>query len=161
MYSYSVACPAPFPTHSYHHFIFGWCWEKIMRCALQNRSIFRALVQGCQVLLRHQFLACSLLSVMISMDAVCWESPFLFLNFKKNFLLFFGCIMQHVGSYFTKQGSNSCPLHWKHGVLSTGPPGKSLRESFFFEIINNKLCSLGEEIWKSFKCKEIFYSLNL
>ena len=26
---------------------------------------------------------------------------------------------------FPDQGSNPCPLHWKHGVLTTGPPGKS------------------------------------
>ena len=24
------------------------------------------------------------------------------------------------------QGSNLCPLHWKHGILTTGPPGKPL-----------------------------------
>ena len=24
------------------------------------------------------------------------------------------------------QGSNPDPLHWEHGVLATGPPGKSL-----------------------------------
>ena len=30
---------------------------------------------------------------------------------------------------FPDQGSNPCPLHWKHGVLTTGPPGslKSVR----------------------------------
>ena len=26
---------------------------------------------------------------------------------------------------FPDQGSNPCPLHWKHGVLTSGPPGKS------------------------------------
>ena len=26
---------------------------------------------------------------------------------------------------FLDQGSNPCPLQWKHGVLTTGPPGKS------------------------------------
>lgn len=28
----------PISTHSYHHFIFRWCWEKIMKCAWLNRS---------------------------------------------------------------------------------------------------------------------------
>ena len=27
-------------------------------------------------------------------------------------------------SWFPDQGSNPHPLHWKHGVLTTGPPGK-------------------------------------
>ena len=31
----------------------------------------------------------------------------------------------HVGSYLPDQGLNPCPLHWKYGVLTTGPPGKS------------------------------------
>ena len=30
---------------------------------------------------------------------------------------------------FSDQGLNLCPLHWKLGVLTTGPPGKFL---FFF-----------------------------
>ena len=42
-----------------------------------------------------------------------------------NFLFFFGCTVWHVGSYFPDQGLNPRPLHWKHGVLTTGPPGKS------------------------------------
>ena len=31
---------------------------------------------------------------------------------------------------FPDQGSNLCPLQWKHGVLTTGPPGNSLSSSF-------------------------------
>ena len=31
---------------------------------------------------------------------------------------------------FPSQGLNPCPLHWKHGVLTTGPPGKSSLWSF-------------------------------
>ena len=38
---------------------------------------------------------------------------------------FFGRIALHVGPYFPDQGSNPCALQWKHGVLTTGPPGKS------------------------------------
>ena len=34
--------------------------------------------------------------------------------------------MWHSGSYFLNQGSNLCPLHWEHGVLTTGLPGKPL-----------------------------------
>ena len=40
---------------------------------------------------------------------------------------FFGCAMvRHVGSSFSDQGSNPCPLHWKCGFLTTELPGKSL-----------------------------------
>ena len=39
--------------------------------------------------------------------------------------LFWLSIKQHEGSQFPDQGSNLCPLQWKHRVLTTGPPGKS------------------------------------
>ena len=29
------------------------------------------------------------------------------------------------GTYFLDQGLNPGPLHWEHGILATGPPGKS------------------------------------
>lgn len=45
---------------------------------------------------------------------------------------FFGCISWQAGSYFPKQGLNLCPLQCKHGVLTTGPSGKSLRLTFWF-----------------------------
>ena len=32
---------------------------------------------------------------------------------------------------FPNQGSNLCPLHWRHGVLTTGPPGKSPKDVIF------------------------------
>ena len=36
-----------------------------------------------------------------------------------------GHAMQHVGSQFPNQGWKPSPLHWKPGVLTTGPPAKS------------------------------------
>lgn len=33
---------------------------------------------------------------------------------------------RHVGSSFPNQGLSLCRLHWKHGVVTTGAPGKSL-----------------------------------
>ena len=41
------------------------------------------------------------------------------------FIYFFGCTVRHLGSHFPDQGLNPCPVQWKHGVLTTGPPGKS------------------------------------
>ena len=32
--------------------------------------------------------------------------------------------MWHAGSEFPDQGSDLCPLQWKHRVLITGPSGK-------------------------------------
>ena len=34
------------------------------------------------------------------------------------------------------QVSNPCPLQWKHGVLTTGPPGKSLICSFLNWVVS-------------------------
>ena len=34
--------------------------------------------------------------------------------------------MWHPGSYLLNQGSNLCPLHWEHEVLTAGPPTKPL-----------------------------------
>ena len=51
------------------------------------------------------------------------------INYKNNsfFFLILGHTAQHVGSQFPNQGSNPCSLQWKRGVLTTGPPGKSLK----------------------------------
>lgn len=32
-------------------------------------------------------------------------------------------------------GLNSCPLHWKHGVLATRPPGKSLSIVYTYHFL--------------------------
>ena len=40
--------------------------------------------------------------------------------------------MPHMGSYLPCQGLNLCPLHWKHGVLTPGPPGKSLTDCLLY-----------------------------
>ena len=39
---------------------------------------------------------------------------------------FFVCAIQRVGSSFSDQGWNPCPLQWELLVLITGLPGKSL-----------------------------------
>ena len=39
---------------------------------------------------------------------------------------FYLFIFWHVESLFPKEESNLCPLQWKHGFLTTGPPRKSL-----------------------------------
>ena len=53
---------------------------------------------------------------------------------KNNFLFFFfffGCTAQHMVSLFSDQDLKPCPLQWKHGVLTTGPPGKSQEKNNF------------------------------
>ena len=69
---------------------------------------------------------------VLKLDAV--SPPALFFNivsailvvlpFHIYFILFCHA-MQHLGSFFPDQGLNPCPLHWKHRVITTGPPGKS------------------------------------
>ena len=59
-----------------------------------------------------------------------WSIIITFVN-----IYLFGCAgswLQHVGSlftacaiYFPDQGESPGSLHWEHGVLATGPPGKS------------------------------------
>ena len=58
-------------------------------------------------------------------------------SFKNIFLA-----MLHVGSQFPNQGSNPCPLHWKHEPITTGLPGKPLNTIFLhvkakFKVANN------------------------
>ena len=45
---------------------------------------------------------------------------------KKLFLWLCWVLAAACGIQFPDQRSNPGPLHWKHGVLATGPPGKSL-----------------------------------
>ena len=58
---------------------------------------------------------------------VCMSLPFLFVSFLFIYLFLFIYFFAAPLSpwYFPDQGSNLCPLHWKHRVLTTGPPGKS------------------------------------
>ena len=45
---------------------------------------------------------------------------------------FFGRAARIAGSQFPSRGLNPCPLQWKHRVLTTGLPGNSLRQFFFY-----------------------------
>ena len=51
-------------------------------------------------------------------------------------ILFISHTVRQVGSKFPNQGLNTYPLHWKHGVLTTGLPGKSPFFSFFKLVTN-------------------------
>ena len=48
--------------------------------------------------------------------------------------------MHHVGSQFPSQGLNLCPLYWKPGILTTGPPGK---------FWSGALQILGLKLWQT------------
>lgn len=39
--------------------------------------------------------------------------------------------MLHVGTYFPNQELNPHPLHWKQGVLTTGPAERSQKVNIF------------------------------
>ena len=49
-------------------------------------------------------------------------------------LFIFGRSAQHAGSQFPHQGLNPRPLQWKSGVLTTGPPRKSLYVCYFILV---------------------------
>ena len=42
-----------------------------------------------------------------------------------------GSLVAACGIKFPDQGSNPGPLHGEHGVLTSGPPGKSFNSIFF------------------------------
>ena len=46
------------------------------------------------------------------------------------FVCFFCCTTWQAGSYFLDRGLNLCPLHWKHGVLTTAPQASPFPRSF-------------------------------
>ena len=48
-------------------------------------------------------------------------------QFKKKLKKNFGRTAWYMGSWFPDQGPSLCPLHRKHGVLITGPPGRFLK----------------------------------
>ena len=51
----------------------------------------------------------------------------------------------YVGSLFPNQGSNQHPLHWKPGVLTTGPSGKFLSYRSILIITATKCCVLATD----------------
>ena len=66
----------------------------------------------------HFWLPLQLLSVLAITKALQKKSYFL------------ATPVRHIESLFLYQGSNPHPLHWEHGVLTTGPPGNSLKRFF-------------------------------
>ena len=54
-------------------------------------------------------------------------------KFQKIFLFYFfiqAAMYGMWGSQLPGQGLNLCSLHWEHGVLTTGPPGKPRKNVF-------------------------------
>ena len=62
---------------------------------------------------------------------------------KHFFFFFFGCASRHAGSQFPDQGSNLCPLQWKHRVLTTGLPGNS--RTHFQKFVKCFFCGIPFE----------------
>ena len=68
----------------------------------------------------------------------------------------FGCAIWLVGSKFPDQGSNPGPRHWKHRVLTTGPPGNS-RHLLFFPAPSPVLSTWGS--WTSTFTMILFFCI--
>ena len=66
-----------------------------------------------------------------------------FFYFKKGF----GRALQNMESHFPDEGSNLLPLHQKHGVLTTGPPGSLKGNSYLGfpgdSVVKNLLANAG------------------
>lgn len=60
----------------------------------------------------------------------------------KHFKLYFGHTIWLAGSQFPNQGLNVCPQHWKHGVLTTGPPGNSLKPISIWGLYQHSMMSV-------------------
>ena len=56
-------------------------------------------------------------------------------SLKVSFFFFFGCALWLVGSQFPNQGSSPSPWHWRHRVLTTGPPGNFQRYPYFIKFL--------------------------
>ena len=66
------------------------------------------------------------------------------------FFFFFDLTPWCVGILFPNQGLNPHPLHWKRGVFTTGPPGKSHTFFIFSFFIHTFLKSINFLISVSF-----------
>ena len=82
--------------------------------------------------------------------------PSLLHLFFKNWLvlLFLGCSLCHVGSWFPNYELNSCPLQWKHSVLGTGLPVPSVVYSYLSWTYTCET-KRGWNLFLSVKYKEI------
>ena len=49
----------------------------------------------------------------------------------------FGLLVAACGVSFLDEGLNLSPLHWEHGVLAAGPPGKSHFRVFMWDFITD------------------------
>ena len=56
------------------------------------------------------------------------------------FIAALGSLVAACGIWFPDQGPNLGPLPWEHGVLATGPPGKSLRPLFLISLFLISWC---------------------
>ena len=73
------------------------------------------------------------------------------LNLKQrffSFLFFSSRTLRLVGVLVPDQGWNSCPLQWKHGVLTTGPPGSSPKVLFFW--VTHLICPDNFVLFQNF-----------
>ena len=59
-----------------------------------------------------------------------------------------GLLVGADGIWLPYQGSHPGPLHWEHGVLATGPPGKSLTPSLF---LTSSLSLPSADYWDSYE----------
>ena len=109
----------------------GRWWGAVKHSSYAPRDLFLAEKTGTP---RHKFGRV----VKCSPTTSFFFFSFFFSLKKKNS---FSCSVQHVGPEFPDQGSNPCRLHWRHGVLTNGPPRKCIllikRSLFLFDQLKS------------------------
>ena len=97
------------------------CWSSIV-----SVTVYTEL---CLVTISHLFFASCFVSFTIRSFAaslsLCCFCSFLSVSLSLFFFLHFGCATWHAESLFPNHGYYPCPLQWKGGVLTPGPPRKS------------------------------------
>ena len=80
------------------------------------------------------------------------------LQLKKKFF-FSGHTTRHAGPQSPDQGSNPRPLQWKQGVLTIGPPGKSLNKIHFLKKrkLTRDLLRIYTVLFAQFEITKICY----
>ena len=88
----------------------------------------------CHELIDYICLGLSPVSLFCSLDLCVGFVPVPYYCFYLFVYLFFCHTILHAGAYFPNQESNLCPLQLKHGVLTTGVPGKSVHHTALITV---------------------------
>ena len=99
--------------HPCQHLLLSFGWIHLSECEV---------ISLCRWRMTLTIFLCSYWPFVYLLWRNAYSNPFLYLKF----FIVFGHTSQHMMSSFPSQGTNLCSSLWKHRLLTTGPPGKSL-----------------------------------